>query len=222
MLKKIVFEKNIFDAIICLDADIPDPSFFHELRDLPVFAADGAGVRLNKLDIEPDYIVGDLDTFDKSRLAGKNISSTVIRMPDQETNDFEKTLKFAQSKQNETLLIVGIHGGVLEHTLNNWSVFMRYAKMMDLCIYDKGRYGIPAFDSISMDLKQNEIISLIPQPKAVLTTHGLKWELNNENIELGYREGARNIAINGEVNIEIHSGSLLIFIDSRLPYAPGV
>ena len=84
-----------------------------------------------------------------------------------------------------------------------------------MCIRD--RYGIPLYNSVKVELKENEIVSLIPQTKAKLSTDGLVWELDNETLELGVREGARNLTFKKEISIEIHKGSILLFIDSRFP-----
>jgi hypothetical protein len=46
------------------------------------------------------------------------------------------------------------------------------------------------------------------------------WELNNEILELGVREGARNIAIKQDISLIISEGELLLFLDDRLPNAP--
>jgi thiamine pyrophosphokinase len=218
---KISFGTKRFDAIICLDTKLPEKSIFAQFPEIPILAADGAAIKLAEMDLIPDFIVGDLDTFYSSPISASIADKTkIIKEPEQDSNDFEKVLRFAKTKKFNTLLIFGFHGGELEHTLNNWSVFMRFAREMNLCIYDEKRYGIPVFNSFSIELKKGEMISLIPQPKAVLTTKGLAWELDNEILELGEREGARNIASQGTIEIKIYDGSLLIFVDERIPFSP--
>lgn len=208
-----------FDCIVCLNADMPTAGLFEELGGIVVIAADGAANKLAGIGIIPDYIIGDLDSFDSgdARLTGKSI---VIGNPDQEINDFEKILRFAIENKYRRLLVTGFHGGELEHTLNNWSVFMRFARKLNLCIFDKGRYGLPAASSLKFPASPGEIISLIPQPEAIITTHNLKWQLNKEELKLGSREGARNRATGNDVSIEIHSGELLVFFESKIPFAP--
>ena len=117
-----------FDCLICLNADMPPASLFGALAGVVVVAADGAANKLADIGIVPDYIIGDLDSFDisDSRLEGK---SKIICNPDQEINDFEKILRFANERSYKRLLVTGFHGGELEHTLNNWSVFMRFAQI---------------------------------------------------------------------------------------------
>lgn len=198
---------------------MPLVSLFKQLSDIPVIAADGAANKLADIGIIPDYIIGDMDSFDgDDTLVFQN--SVILSNPDQETNDFEKILRFALEKKFERLLVAGFHGGELEHTLNNWSVFIRFARHLNLCIYDKDRYGIVANSSLKLKTIPNEIISLIPQPEAVITTHNLRWALNKEQLKLGSREGARNRATADEISIEIHSGEILIFFENKIPWAP--
>ncbi len=213
---RLEFDDN-FDAIICLNATIPPLGFFLKLKELPIIAADGGAIQLFKIGVIPDFVVGDLDTFYSSGLAAFFESSTIIEEKSQDLNDFEKSLIFARSKNLKNLLIVGFHGGELEHTLNNWSVVLRYANDFNVCIFDNNRYAIPLTFSCSFKTKTGELITLIPQPSVQLTTKNLHWNLNNELLSLGTREGLHNIAEGDEVELVVHNGSVLLFIDQRLP-----
>lgn len=220
MENRVISFENCFDAVLCLDANLPGREVFGILEGLPIIAADGAALRLHEKGVPFDYVVGDLDTF-YSEPAHKEIDVAKIRhYPDQETNDFEKALVYALSQGYDRILVIGFHGGLLEHSLNNWSVFAKFSQKANLCIYDKGRYGIAATGNLEMLLIKDEIVSLIPQPEAIVSTRGLSWELDEEELKLGKREGARNKAIAERIELTIHAGSLLIFIDQRLPGAP--
>lgn len=209
-----------FDAVICLNGSIPTDDLFEQFAELPLIAADGAANALVAMGVVPEFIVGDLDSVDADTLRRIDGLSEVIVEPDQDTNDFEKTLRFAEGQLWKRLLIVGIHGGDLEHTLNNWSVMMRYGKTLSLTALDRTRYALPLFASTQFSASENELLSLIPQPHAHLTTEGLQWPLLNEALSLGGREGARNRASAEVVRITVHDGSLLFFCDARLPFAP--
>lgn len=218
-MKKLIFKEK-FDAIICLDGTLPSIELFNQFPGIKIFAADGAAIRLMDMGIEFDKVVGDLDSINLNISNSRNIpENKKIYLPDQETNDFDKTLNYAKELGLKNLLILGFHGGELEHTLNNWSVFKRYAEILNVCIYENGRYAISVNESISLEVEIGEMIGLIPQSRTVLSTKGLKWELNNEVLELAIREGARNEAIAGEIQIEVHSGSILLFFNSRSPFA---
>lgn len=219
-MKSLEFGSKYFDAVIALNADLPDKSFFDKLNNVPIYAADGAAGKLIDNGITPDFAVGDLDSFSLHPHSQNFPKEKVIFKPDQNSNDFEKTLVAVLEAGLFNCLIVGFNGGELEHTLNNWSVLMRFAKTMNLCLYNLDRYGIPIFESITLNVRKKEMLSLIPQPRVKLTTKNLNWELSREILELGTREGARNFAVSEEVTLEIHEGSMLIFIEQRLPFSP--
>lgn len=221
-IKKIVFGEALFDAIICLHGKLPPREILEYLTYSKILAADGAGTKLIEKGIMPDYVIGDMDSFYNNPLSSKIDPSRIIRINDQDTNDFEKNLHFCMENGFSNILILGFHGGELEHSLNNWSVFIRYSKLLKLCIYDEKRYGIPIRESIIIKTYPDEIVSIIPQTHTKIKTSNLAWHLDKEELTLGIREGARNLAIGEEVRIDLYEGEYLLFIDSRLPYAPSI
>ena len=211
-----------FDALLCLDGTLPGVGKITGLGNLPILAADGAAIRRMEMGIKPDYIIGDLDTFGAHPFSKNKIDSVIIEDKSQEINDFEKSLVFALSRGFLNILIMGMHGGELEHTLNNWSVLIKFSKKLTLTFYEDERYGLPLDYPARFKVFNGEMVSLIPQPVARLTTRNLFWELNNEYLRLGEREGSRNIATGEIVEIGLHEGSLFVFISSRYPNAPVV
>lgn len=217
-MKKIDFN-DTFDALIVLNANMPDDDFWEKFPNIPIIAADGAALTLYEKGIKADKVIGDMDSFYSSIISQKFDESIVIFDPDQESNDFEKTLKYCITNNFKNILVVGIHGGEYEHSLNNWSVFIRYSRNVNLILYDKKRYGFCVFEDIKFQTEINEIISLIPNSFVKIKTENLVWELNEEYLELGKREGARNKSNGGYVSLEILEGSLLLFLNARLPFS---
>lgn len=216
----LTFEHSHFDAVVACHGDLPSREVLEQFADVPLVAADGAAASLIAMDVFPEFVVGDLDSLDEKQLALLRTVSELVLEPDQDSNDFEKSLRFAASQQWRHLLVVGLHGGDLEHTLNNWSVLMKLAPSLHLTVLDRNRYIIPMFSSFAVELLPDELVSLIPQPSARLSTKGLRWQLVDEELTLGVREGARNVADSASVEIEIHSGSVLFCCDSRMPHRP--
>lgn len=218
MKDKIIFTNNRFDAVLCLNGEISHFDYIAENKG-KIYCADGAANTLISKYIIPDYIIGDLDSVNVNEIKTKSNDIKIIEKPSQEKNDFEKVLDFLISEDKKNILIFGFQGGELEHTLNNWSVLKKIAKQLNIIILHNDRYALPIHKSIEIELKANEIISIIPQATCNIKTKGLKWELNNETLEIGTREGARNIAISEKVTIDLNSGEYLMFIDSRYPYS---
>jgi len=221
-MKTFVTIPHRFDAVVCLHGSLPSDDVFEHLMERPLIAADGAATQLFDRGIIPEFVVGDLDSIRADVRDTLTSMSEFVHQPDQETNDFEKALTFAESMLWKNILVVGIHGGDLEHTLNNWSVLMRFGRSMQLAVLDRERIALPMFESFAYEGTEHEIISLIPQPATRITTRGLYWALNNEHLELGTREGARNRATHPRIEVEVHDGALLFFCDAALPHAPHV
>jgi thiamine pyrophosphokinase len=219
-MKQIKFGNRQFDAVICLNASLPDIDIFRQFAAIQIIAADGSAEELFKLKIIPDLIIGDMDSLDLSTLPSDFDNSHLKIIEDQETNDFEKILNYCFNSNLNNLLITGIHGGELEHTLNNLSVYKKFNKVLNLCIFDFDRYGILIDSSILLNTISDETISLVPFPAVNIKTTNLKWALNNEDLILGKREGARNKALSNNIQLEINSGELFVFFTPRLPFAP--
>jgi len=212
-MKRINFKEKKYDALVCLNGLITDDYIFSEYRNLPIICADGSANLLYNKQIIPDYIIGDLDSLDKKLFKNLMSPEKIIFEPDQNSNDFEKVLKFCLTKKYQNLLILGFHGGLLEHSLNNQSVLSRYSKVLNINILENKRIALVVSKSTEFEVETGETISLIPQPKCRLTTSGLKWELQDQYLELGIREGARNESTTYLVKLEIHEGELLFFCD---------
>lgn len=212
-MKTIVFTDINYDAAVFLDGDLPDFSNVENLNKTQMIAADGAANRMIKSNFLPNLILGDLDS-----LTEIDARLQIIKDSDQDTNDFEKILIYLIKNNYKNVIILGLHGGILEHTLNNISVLVKYVKYFDsLVIFDKDRYGFFIDSSLRIKLKKEEVISIIPNPICNVKTSGLYWELDNELLEIGKREGARNKCKSDIIEIILNEGSYFLFIESRFP-----
>jgi thiamine pyrophosphokinase len=210
-----------FDCAIILNGEITDEdiSLLRDANDANIIdvnaiikiAADGAANVLLKNDIVLNYIVGDLDSFNSNE---NILNSKLVIIPNQEQYDFEKCLEFAINRNLMNIIVFGMNGGQLDHTLNNWSIFVKYSVRANLFCYTHKQIGTIITRDISFNANIDDIISIIPIPIAVLTTEGLMWDLNNTKLEFGKTEGARNKAISKEIKIELHSGKYILFISN--------
>jgi thiamine pyrophosphokinase len=206
--------KRKFDALVCLNSSLPTRSIYEAVKYDKLIAADGAARYVFDEGLEPDLIIGDFDSLDMKSIPDDFDISRFLADYNQDTNDFEKILSYCYDNRLNDILIFGLHGGELEHTLNNISVFKKFADKLQMTIYDKARYGVLVDDFIKLQTKKDENISLIPLPEVRLNTKNLMWELNDEILELGVREGARNRATASFIEIKITGGCLLLFFDA--------
>jgi thiamine pyrophosphokinase len=208
------------DAIICLDGEFPGADFFSAFPSVPLIAADGAALQLQNLSLVPAIIIGDMDTLRASGHSNTFADVPRLFVENQDKTDYEKCLDYCLAQELSAVLVCGIHGGEMEHSLNNWSITIRYAEYIHLCLYDGYRYGLPLSAPAELPTQPGDTISLIPQPSVRLTTEGLHWPLIREELRLGVREGARNRATATSIKLDIHEGSMLVFCRATLPHIP--
>jgi thiamine pyrophosphokinase len=178
-----------------------------------LICADGAANSLKKRKFIPNIIIGDLDSAKKNTVKYFRKKGVQIRkIEEQETTDFEKALLYSIENNFKNILVFGASSKRQDHTLNNYSVLKRYCKALNLKIIDS-KFEIFFIDkSISFDYPEGKSISFMPMPFAGgITTSGLKYQLSNEDLELGIREGTLNISKRNSISIEFEKGDLLLF-----------
>ena len=196
--------------VVCNGKPLNETDFkkFAESCDV-IIAADGGAKTALQYGIQPDYITGDMDSFD----ASEGVNSVIISDADQETNDLEKALNLALEKGIDEVFIVGATGQRTDHTLKNLSVQLQFLPKFRLIkmIDDIFEYDIIT-RSLSKSINIGTVISLFPLSGRVdgITTKGLKYPLNNEPLENGVRDGSSNEAVSEKIEISISKGALLV------------
>ncbi|MGL9776011.1 MAG: thiamine diphosphokinase [Wolbachia sp.] len=108
-----------YRSIMVLNGEIPDSSFFK--RDIPIIAVDGGANRLLSIGVQPDLVMGDLDSVNPSLRASLN----TICLPDQDYCDFSKAMARLKTMKLLPSIITGITGGAIDHILQNINIFLR-------------------------------------------------------------------------------------------------
>lgn len=178
-----------------------------------IIAADGGGNYLYKKKIIPDSVIGDMDSLDEDALRFfRKRKSAVIHIREQETTDFEKCLNYCVKNKIREALVFGATSMRPDHTMNNFSVMKRFRnKLLVRLITEEFEIFFAAKD-LEFEYPRHETISLIGIPTATcVTTKGLRYRLNNEDLTFGHREGSLNQSISGKIKITHKSGDLLVF-----------
>ena len=176
-----------------------------------VCAVDGAYNQLKKMNVVPDIITGDFDSLDE-----KPHAIELINTPNQEYTDFEKALQILFDREIMQVSIYGGSGNESDHFLGNLSVALAWKEKLTIQFFDEfgSFYFIPKRFEISK--VASKIVSLIPFPSATeITTSGLEFPLQGENLSFGNRIGTRNRAISDNITIEFKEGNLLIYISNK-------
>ena len=120
--------------------------------------------QLLSLGIQPDVIIGDLDSVQLELY----IKSDIIHTPNQNYCDFTKAIDYLKKQELVESIILGLNGGTLDHILQNINVFLTtqsifYAPPIVGVILQAGNQKI-------FSLNKNTKISLIGIPAAQITT----------------------------------------------------
>ena len=174
-----------------------------------ICATDGAYHFLEKHNITPDFVAGDLDS---SREIKANIE--VIHTPNQDLTDFDKILQILFDKGFTTIDVFGASGAAQDHFLGNLHTAIQWKERLNLTFFDDyNRYFI-ADKHTEISNCKDKIVSLVPFPSAKnITTDGLQYPLKKEDLVFGKRIGTRNKAIKNDIKITFESGELFIFIN---------
>lgn len=175
-----------------------------------IIACDGAGSKLNDINITPDYIVGDSDSDELKQAIAKN---PYIYIEDQNCNDLTKAVQFLRSmiKSQIPVLIFAANGLREDHAIANIALLYQYSEYFDkvLMISDYGIFETykPWYKSINTICGQQ--ISLFSIDKAnKITCEELKWPLKSFTLQY-LNSGTLNQAISRQISIKCDKPTLL-------------
>ena len=196
MVKRIL---NSHKSIIFLNGKLPIlKEYNYILKNRIKIAADGAANNIiNQGNIKLDYVIGDLDSFSD---IGHPSIKRVIKVSNQDNTDFEKCMDFIVRKKLFPTLVLGIGGGEIDHAINNIFALSNH-QLSDVFFFDINKFSkklgilLNSKKSLNLTLPINSKISLIPFPNALVTTVGLRWELNKQQLDNSKFISARNYNI---------------------------
>jgi len=202
-------------AIIFLNGELPGEKLIkkYKINQFYKICADGAANSLINTSIIPNIIIGDFDSItNKVCKHFERKGSIILKISEQETTDFEKSLNYGIANGFDEFIIFGAISKRPDHTFNNFSVAKRYYHTIKLLFIDSVFEIQFILRKIKFQYHKNHTVSLLPFPitKSVMTK-GLKYKLRNEDLELGIREGTLNVSSGKTVSIEFLSGDLLLF-----------
>ena len=161
-----------------------------------------------------DFISGDFDSH-----SGKDQNiyhEKFIYTPDQDKTDFEKSLEIIKERGFKTIDVYGGSGGEMDHFLGNLTVAFLFKEDLKITFFDEYSTYFFAPKKLVLEKIKNRMISLYPFPTTeIVTTIGLNWPLNKENLDITHRIGTRNFAAEDEVTIEFEAGNLVVFVGNK-------
>ena len=201
------------EAVICLNGRLPSKEFFSKISEhsIDIVAADGGAYRLLDMQIQPDFIVGDIDSL-------KDLSSIcktkIHKDSDQYSTDFEKSLFFLKGKGIRRILVLGMNGGEIDHIINNTNTFLRYSDQFDMYFYDEPDFGESKIGravngEMELEIDEGADISLFSFDKGKIKTEGMKWEIEDKSFHVMNSSAARNSSKSKKISISTTGKKLL-------------
>ena len=178
-----------------------------------VVVLDSAMERVVELGIKVDVLLGDFDRgFDADYYKETQYPIEIVPTPDQDKTDLEKAFDFLIQKGHKAVNVIWATGRRADHTLNNFSTLASYRNELKIVLFDDYSKVFLLPNSFKKWYPKNAIISLIPLGKVEkISTENLFYELQNEDLELGYRTGSSNhVTEDGIITITHEKGNLLL------------
>ena len=178
-----------------------------------VVVLDSAVKRVIELGIKFDVLLGDFDrNFDPNFILANQSDVEIVCSHDQDKTDLEKGIEFLIGRKFPAVNIAWATGRRADHTISNLTNIVRYKNQIKIVLIDDYSKVFPIVETFEKWYVAGTPISLIPVGKAegIITT-GLKYNLSNESLTLGYKSGNSNEAVqDGFVKISYTVGDLLL------------
>lgn len=178
-----------------------------------VMVLDGAIHRVLELGIKLDIVLGDFDKSENwDELLANQQPVQVVHTPDQNKTDLEKGLDFLIAKGHKAVNILWATGKRADHHINNLSTLAKYKDQITIVMLDDHSKIFNLPNQFTKWYPANQNISLIPLGSVFgLTTKGLTYNLQNEDLHLGIRTSSSNkTEADGLIEIKFDSGNLLL------------
>ncbi|QSF42617.1 MULTISPECIES: thiamine diphosphokinase [Paenibacillus] len=185
-----------------------------------IIGADRGALFLVSHGITPDIAVGDFDSVSPEALEQIQAGSkqTITCDPiDKDLTDSEMALDLALGTQPESILLMGVTGTRMDHTLAGIQMMTRAMQRQVSCsVMDSHNYITLTGSQALVQERGFTYVSLLPLTPEVtgITLQGFQYPLENATLKLGQSLAVSNRLIGESGTVTIQSGLLLI-IQSR-------
>ena len=204
-------------AIIIASGKAVNKDIFNELyfdNDF-IICADGGLNYLDNLNIIPNLIVGDFDSVDESLLVKYQNIKTIRFSKDKDYTDTELAIEEAIKSGYREIIIFGATGTRLDHTMANMMLIEKYLKEnVEIKIIDNNNIVQILDKNIIINKKTGYYLSIVPITECIegITLNGLKYPLDNVNVQRGSTLCISNEIVDDKAIIQLSKGIGLLFL----------
>lgn len=180
-----------------------------------LICADGGARTALTLGLEPDVVIGDLDSLDEAQQARlKTMGCRLVVYPvAKDWTDLELALKLAVEEGATEIVVLGALGGRIDQELANiLLLLLPELERVPARIVDERQEMFVARTEATVTGKAGDIVSLIPLGGDVtgIVTEGLLYPLCDEPLLAGPARGISNEMAGEVARMTLKSGALLV------------
>ena len=181
-----------------------------------IIAIDGGANHLDKMDIKPDYMVGDLDSVDEEVFEKyKEQGVEYYKYPcKKDETDSELGIILAIEQGNMCIDIYAALGGRIDHEISNIGLLYYILRrgVYPRIITETEDIYILENDEIAIEGKKGDIVSVIPFKGDAngVTLRDLEYPLDEFDLEYTTPRGISNVMLDSVCHINVRDGCLLI------------
>ena len=198
-------------AVILADGSFPVHHYpLSFLRDAEhIICCDGSAESLFLAGLEPEAIVGDLDSLAPG--IEERFADRLFKDSEQDTNDLTKAVRWCINKRYEEIVILGATGKREDHTIGNISLLAEYAREIKvIMVTDTGTF-MPLLKSSVVKCFPGQQVSIFSiNPETAVTSKGLKYQLQNLKLHNWWR-ATLNEAEGDSFELQFDGGPLIVY-----------
>lgn len=183
-------------------------------QDKKILALDGAILSCLKKDIVPDIVLGDFDSLSFKQIHHwkKEYSIEFIHTPDQNATDLKKALNYLIPLSPHSVIICQATGLRLDHSLYNLRLLKsNYHLFNNIALYTaREKVFFIHNQHFHLTATKPQPMALLGFPKALITSKGLKYNMEKWPLEFGLQESTSNYLIAPTADIIVEGDALLI------------
>ncbi|MCU0904444.1 MAG: thiamine diphosphokinase [Tabrizicola sp.] len=173
-------------------------------------AADGGADRLLQLGVQPEAVIGDMDSISDAARATIPAARQHL-VAEQVTTDFDKALRLIDAP---LVLALGFAGARLDHGLAAMATLIARAERACILIGPKD-LAFAAPSRLELDLTPGEPLSLFPMAKVTGRSEGLEWPIDGIDFAPDGMIGTSNRVTARRVVLEFDRRGMLVILPRR-------
>ncbi len=179
-----------------------------------LICADGGANSAYRMNLIPDYIIGDFDSIKNNVIQRFRNKSILIKISRQNDTDVEKCLKYAIRKKFSAAVLTGVTGDRLDHTFCNLGIAVKFFNKIKITVIAENSI-LQAFSGYNeIPAVPGETISVYGlDNKTTINSKGLKYKLKNTSLPFGSKESTSNIALKNRIILSVTGGIIFVVRD---------